>query len=48
MVFLQPYEIISGGRLRKTEKKRICQICGVKGGRGRLRNLSYGRLLESF
>ena len=48
MVFLQPYEIIPGGRLRETEKKRICQICGLKGGRGRLRNLSYGRLLESF
>ena len=50
MVFLQPYEIIQGGCLRETENKRICQnlFCALKGGRGRLRNLSCGRLLESF
>ena len=28
-----------GGRLPETESKRICQISGLKSGRGRLRNL---------
>ena len=36
-----------GGRLPKTESKRISQIFGLKSGRGPLRNLSGGRLRES-
>ena len=36
-----------GGRLPETENKRICQISGLKSGRGLLRNLSGGRLQES-
>ena len=36
-----------GGRLPETENKRICQISGLKSGRGRFRNLSGGRLRES-
>ena len=36
-----------GGRLPETENKRICQISGLKSGRGPLRNLSGGRLRES-
>ena len=39
--------ILLGGRLPETENKRICQIFGLKSGRGRLRNLSSGRLQES-
>ena len=39
--------IILGGRLPETENKRICQISGLKGGRGLFRNLSGGRLRES-
>ena len=36
-----------GRRLPETENKRICQISGLKSGRGPLRNLSGGRLRES-
>ena len=39
--------IMLGGRLPETENKRICQISGLKSGRGRFRNLSGGRLRES-
>ena len=35
------------GGLPETENKRICQIFGLKSGRGPLRNLSGGRLQES-
>ena len=34
------------GRLLETKNNSICQICGLKSGRGRLRNLSIGRLRE--
>ena len=37
-----------GGRLLETENKRKCEISGLKSGRGHLRNLSSGRLRESF
>ena len=37
-----------GGRLLERENKRIYQISGLKSGRGCLRNLSSGRLRESF
>ena len=33
-----------GGRLPKTENKRICQTSGLKTGHGPLRNLSSGCL----
>ena len=36
-----------GGRLPETENKRICQMSGLKSGRGPLRNLIGGRLRES-
>ena len=39
--------IMLGGRLPETENKRICQISGLKSGRGRFRNMSGGRLRES-
>ena len=39
--------IMLGGGLPETENKRICQISGLKSGRGRFRNLSGGRLRES-
>ena len=42
------YVIMLGGRLLGTESKRIYQISCLKNGRGRLRNLSSGRLRESF
>ena len=42
------YVIIPDGRLRETENKRTCRISGLKGGRGRLRNLSSGCLRESY
>ena len=29
--------------IRETENKRICQISGIKSGRGPIRNLSGGR-----
>ena len=38
--------ILLGGRLSETENKRICQIFGLKSGRGRLQNLSSARLRE--
>ena len=47
-VWLQSYVIMPGGRISETENKRICHISGPKSGRGRLRNLRGGRLLESF
>ena len=43
----RPYVIMMGGRLPETENKRICQISGLKSGRGPLRSLSGGRLRES-
>lgn len=48
MIFLRSYMIMPGGRLPETENKGKCQISGLKSGRGRLRNLSSGRLRESF
>ena len=35
------------GRLPETQNKRICQTSGLKTGRGRLINMSSGRLQES-
>ena len=40
-----------GRRLPETENKRICQISGLKSGRGPLRNLrvvAYERALETI
>ena len=49
VVFLQSYVIMPVSRSRQTENKGICQISGLKSGRGIcLRNLSSGRLRESF
>ena len=48
MVFFQSYVIMSGGRLREIENKRICGISDLTSGRGRLRNSSSGRFRESF
>ena len=49
VVFSQSYVIMPVSRSRKTENKRTCQISGLKSGRvTRLRNLSIGRLLESY
>ena len=39
MVFEQSSVKMPGGRLRETENRGICQISGLKSGRGRLRNL---------
>ena len=36
MVFLQSNVIMAGGRLQEIENKRICQISGLKSGRGHL------------
>ena len=36
-----------GGRLPETENKRICQISGLKSGRGPLINLRGNHLRES-
>ena len=48
-IFLQSYMIMPpSGRLWETEKMRISQIPGLKSGRGRLRNISSGRLRESL
>ena len=48
-IFLQSYMIMPpSGRLWETENKRISQIPGLKSGRGRLRNISSGRLRESL
>ena len=46
--FLQSYVIELGGRLPKTENKRIRRISGVRRSRGRLRNLRSSRLRENF
>ena len=37
-----------GGCLLETENKGKCQISGLKSSHGHLRNLSSGRLQESF
>ena len=36
VIFFQSYVIMPAGRLRETESKRICQIFGLKSGRGHL------------
>ena len=46
MIFLRTYAVMLAGRLMETETIRIYQISCLKSGRGRLRNLSSGRLRE--
>ena len=48
MIFQRSYVIMSGGRLLETENKRKYQLSCLKSGRGRSRNLSSGRLRDSF
>ena len=49
MIFVQSFMIKLGGRLHVTEtENKTCQISGLKSGHHHLRNLTSGRLRESF